>query len=147
MGGMSEVVVKAVSISMMIIVEISMMRIVMPISVLSMESVMEISMMAEIAMVAESAVTKSMINSMLFMSVIFTVHAVWVSIKAMSILEVVWMVLLMSKRMRTIPIICTEIPKIVTISLSHTVRALLVVVHRCVVWGIVVSHVGSQCIL
>ena len=118
MGGMSEIMVKAVSISMMIIVEISMMRIVMPISVLSMESVMEISMMAEIAMVAESAVTKSMINSMLFMFVIFTVHAVWVSIKAMSILEVVWMVLLMAKRMRTIPI-GTEIPKIVTSSLSH----------------------------
>ena len=112
MGGMSKIVVKAVSITMMIIVEITMMRIVMSISVLSVESRMEIAMMTE------SVLSKSMIDSMLFMSVVVMINTVWVAIKAVSILEVVWVVLLMAKRMRTIPI-GTEIPKIITSSLSH----------------------------
>ena len=123
---MSEIVVKAVSITVMIIMEISMVRIVMSISVLSMESRMELAMMAE------SVISKSMINSMLFVSVVFMVNAMWVSIKAMSILEAVWMMLLMAIWMVTIE--------------TMSIRA-IVVVHRCMMWGIMVSHVGSQCVL
>ena len=126
MGGMSKIVVKAVSITMMIIVEIAMMRIVVTIPVLSMESWMELAMMAECMF------SESMIDSMLFMSVVFMINTVWVSIKAMSILKAVRMMLLMTKLM-----VITE---------TVSIRA-IVVVHRCVVWGIMVSHVGSICIL
>ena len=126
MGGMSEIVVKAVSIPVTIIVEISLVRVVMSISVLSVESRMELAMMPE------SVISKSMINSMLFVSVILMLNTMWVSIKAMSILKAVWMVLLMTIWMVTIE--------------TMSIRA-IVVVHRCMVWGIMVSHVGSQCVL
>jgi hypothetical protein len=126
MGSMSEIVVKAVSITVTIIVEISMLRVVMSISVLSVES------RVELAMMAESVISKSMFNSMLFVSVFLMLNTMWISFKAMSILKTVWMVLLMAIWMVTIE--------------TMSIRA-IVVVHRCMMWGIMVSHMGSQCVL
>jgi hypothetical protein len=126
MGSMSEIVVKAVSITVTIIVEISMLRVVMSISVLSVES------RVELAMMAESVISKSMFNSMLFVSVFLMLNTMWISFKAMSILKTVWMVLLMAIWMVTIE--------------TMSIRA-IVVVHRCMMWGIMVSHMGSKCIL
>jgi hypothetical protein len=126
MGSMSEIVVKAVSITVTIIVEISMLRVVMSISVLSVES------RVELAMMAESVISKSMFNSMLFLSVFLMLNTMWISFKAMSILKTVWMVLLMAIWMVTIE--------------TMSIRA-IVVVHRCMMWGIMVSHMGSQCVL
>jgi hypothetical protein len=122
MGSMSEIVVKAVSITVTIIVEISMVRVVMSISVLSVES------RVELAMMAESVISKSMFNSMLFVSVFLMLNTMWISFKAMSILKTVWMVLLMAIWMVTIE--------------TMSIRA-IVMVHRCMMWGIMVSHMGS----
>jgi hypothetical protein len=126
MGSMSEIVVKAVSITVTINVGISMVRVVMSISVLSVES------RVELAMMAESVISKSMFNSMLFVSVFLMLNTMWISFKAMSILKTVWMVLLMAIWMVTIE--------------TMSIRA-IVVVHRCMMWGIMVSHMGSQCVL